>query len=117
MLILLLLTAWLTAALTGGTLSSLVDDVASFVPSQGLFSATPTDMKDFAGITTGGESIGLTAEQLGAIQRGEIPGGTFAEMVENAKFIIPGGAAAGGMLDGLSDTAKDVVKTLIWWRY
>lgn len=99
-------------ALTGGTLSSLVSDVASFVPSQGLFSATPTDMKDFAGITTGGQSIGLTTEQLGAIQRGEIPGGTFAEMVENAKFIIPGGAAAGGMLDGVSDTARDVVNRL-----
>lgn len=100
------------SAVSGGNLSSIVSDVSSFVPSEGLFSATPTDMKDFAGITVGGESVGLTTEQLGAIQRGEIPGGTFAEMVENAKFIIPGGAATTGMLDGISDTAKDAVKTL-----
>ena len=100
------------AAVTGGNLSSIVADASSFVPTQGLFSATPTDMADFAGITTGGSGISLTPEQLSAIQRGEIPGNTFAEMVDNAKFIIPGTAAAGGMLDGVTDKAKEVISDL-----
>ena len=99
-------------ASSGAGYSDILQDIQGFgADAGGLFTATPSDMTAFGGITstnTGG--LGLTPEQLGAIQRGEIPGGTFAEMADAAKFIIPGGAAAGGLLDkAASDAAKSTL--------
>jgi hypothetical protein len=101
-------------ASSGAGYGAILQDIQGFgADTGGLFTATPSDMATFGGITsTNAGGLGLTPEQLGAIQRGEIPGSTFAEMADAAKFIIPGGAAAGGMLDNTARTvAENAAKT------
>jgi hypothetical protein len=101
-------------ASSGAGYGAILQDIQGFgADTGGLFTATPSDMATFGGVTstnTGG--LGLTADQLSAIQRGEIPGNTFAEQVINAGGTIGGGAAAGGMLDGVTDKAKEVISDL-----
>ena len=103
-------------ASTGAGYSAILQDIQGFgADTGGLFTATPDDMSQFGGITTGGTGVGLTPEQLQAIQRGEIPGGTFAEQVENAKFILPSAGAAGsasGLMEGAGGVAKDTLSNI-----
>lgn len=95
-------------ATSGTGAASIANTLATMAPASagGLFTATAADLAA-AGITTGGTGIALSPAQLSAIQRGEIPGATFAEQVENAKFILPD---AGGATTG-AGAVKDLLST------
>jgi len=95
-------------ASSGAGYSTILQDIQGFgADTGGLLTATPEDMAQFGGITTGGTGVGLTEEQLSAIQRGEIPGATFAEQVENAKFILPA-TGAGATTTGIPGSEANV---------
>jgi len=102
-------------ASSGAGYGAILQDIQGFgADTGGLFTASVNDMSTFGGITstnTGG--LGLTADQLSAIQRGEIPGSTFAEMADAAKFIIPGGAAASAASDAAKSTLAEQAKGLL----
>ena len=95
-------------ATSGTSASSIANTLTTMAPAgtSGLFTATAADLAA-AGITTGGTGVGLTQQQLSAIQRGEIPGATFAEQVENAKFILPA-AGAGATATGVPGSEANV---------
>jgi len=88
-------------ATSGTGASSIANTLASMAPTgtTGLFGATAADLAA-AGITTGGTGVGLTQQQLQAIQAGRVAGSTFAEQAANAQAMFPGTTGipgAGGM--------------------